>query len=112
MLRHSLTAVIARNEKWSGTSATEPYEVGWAQEVAVFITALKSEGLNKGNAAARVQMSPDGMRWVDEGTTLDVPTVVDGVSMARLRGFGNWLRVVAEIAPSGNASVIVTLHLK
>ena len=95
-LAHSHTAVIARNETWRGAAATEPYEAGWAREAVVFITSLRSEGLSAGNAAARVQISPDGMRWVDEGSRLDVPATANEVSVARVRHFGNWLRVLEE----------------
>lgn len=112
MLRHSHTAVIARNEVWTGSAATEPYEAGWAQEAAVFITSLSSSGLVEGNRAARVQISPDGMRWIDEGSALDVPAQADGVSAARIRHFGNWLRVVSNMPGASRAAVVVTLHLK
>jgi len=112
MLRHSHTAVIARNEVWSGQAETEPYEAGWAREAMVFITTLSSSGLAAGNGAARVQISPDGMRWVDEGSVLDVPAQMDGVSVARLQHFGNWLRVVSDMPAGSQAAVLVTLHLK
>jgi len=112
MLRHSHTAVIARNEVWAGSAETEPYEAGWAREAVVFITTLSSSGLAEGNRAARVQISPDGMRWVDEGSKLDVPAQTDGVSVARVRHFGNWLRVVSEMPAASRAAVLVTLHLK
>ncbi|RYF61029.1 MAG: hypothetical protein EOO27_03675 [Comamonadaceae bacterium] len=113
MLAHNHTAVIARNEIWAaGPAQTEPYEAGWAREAIVFLTSLRAAGLAAGNQAARVQMSPDGMRWADEGTTLDIPIQANGVSMARLRHFGNWLRVVADVPAGGEAAVVVTLHLK
>ena len=41
MLPENLTAVVARNESWTGASATEPYEAGWAKEAIVFVRALK-----------------------------------------------------------------------
>jgi hypothetical protein len=62
MIRESQTAVIARNERWSGAAATEPYEAGWATEAVIFIRALAdAPGLA---GMAHVEISPDGMRWV------------------------------------------------
>ena len=40
MLPHNATAVVARNETWTGKSASEPYECGWAREAIVFLRAL------------------------------------------------------------------------
>ena len=64
MLPENLTAVVARNEIWTGDSATEPYEAGWAKEVVVFVRALKEPigALPK----ARIEISADGMHWAPE----------------------------------------------
>jgi len=109
-LRESHSAVIARNERWEGTAATEPYEAGWASEAIVFVRALSLTG--GGPATARVQISPDGMHWADEGTYFELPHAPDGVTFARLRDFGNWIRIMAEL-PEGHAiTVLVTISLK
>lgn len=110
MLRESLTAVIARNETWTGASATEPYEAGWATEAVFFVRALKP---GKGaSSQAHVEISPDGMRWVREGASLVLPTAVDDIAVARVRHFGNWLRLAADMPGEAEATVLVTLHLK
>ena len=71
MLRESQTAVVARNERWAGSVATEPYEAGWAGEAVLFVRALKdAEGAP---GVARVEISPDGMRWVAEGSVFPLP---------------------------------------
>ena len=87
MLPQNVTAIVARNEEWRGMSATEPYECGWAHEALVFVRALKAEGMPAGGIV-RVQVSPDGMRWLDEGTTFPLPSVVDQQSFARVAHFG------------------------
>ena len=110
-MKESHSAIVARNEPWQGTAATEPYEVGWAREAIVFIRALDVSG-DSGNAAARVQLSPDGMRWVDEGTHFPLPARVDAVTFARVREFGNWLRVSAELPDGCVLKVLVTIALK
>lgn len=110
MLRESLTAVIARNETWAGASATEPYEVGWATEAVFFVRALKA---GKGAPVeAHVEISPDGMRWIREGTSLVLPTVIDELAVARVRHFGNWLRLASDLPDQAEATVLVSLHLK
>lgn len=111
MLPHNVTAIVARNEEWRGPSATEPYECGWAREAIVFVRALKVSGLPAG-VPARVQVSPDGMRWLDEGGTLTLPTSVDQQAWARVERFGSWLRVAADIPAGASISVLVTLQLK
>ena len=65
MLPENLTAVVARNETWTGESSTEPYEAGWAKEAIVFVRALRDP---KGKLPkARVEISADGMHWAPEG---------------------------------------------
>lgn len=111
MLRESHTAVVARNETWSGACATEPYEAGWASEAVIFMRTLSSSGLSSA-IKLQVQISPDGIRWLDEGSTLLLPDVVDGLSVARVKHFGNWLRVSGTLSSGATAKVLVTLHLK
>ena len=72
MLRESHTAIVARNERWTGEAATEPFEAGWASEAIFFLRALATDGPT-GEGRAHVQISPDGIRWVDEGTSAPVP---------------------------------------
>ena len=110
MLPENITAIPARNERWSGEAATEPYEAGWAHEAVVFVRALKDP---KGvQPKARVEISPDGMRWMPEGAEAPMPAAKDDMAVFRVRHFGNWLRVAADFAPGSESTVLVTLHLK
>jgi hypothetical protein len=110
MLPENITAVIARNERWTGHAATEPYEAGWAREAVFFVRALKQP---VGSAPiAWVELSPDGMHWVHEGTEFRMPSERDGVVMARLTRFGNWLRIATRFEDGAECTVLVTLHLK
>jgi hypothetical protein len=81
-LAESTTAVIVRGEKWEGVCASEPYEAGWAREAVLFLRLLAREG-ESGAALFRVQISPDGMRWVDEGATILVPEEPEQVTFAK-----------------------------
>jgi len=72
MIRRSFTAVIARNEPWTGEVATEPYECAWAGDANFFVRALDARGTLRA-AKARAQISPDGIHWVDERTAFLMP---------------------------------------
>lgn len=111
MLRESHNAVVARNEEWRGEVATEPYEAGWAVEALIFVRALHAEG-DTGGARFRVQISPDGMHWVDEGTSFPGPPRAGETRFARVAGFGNWLRIVATLPPGAMLKPLVTFCLK
>jgi hypothetical protein len=111
MLRESQTAVVARNETWEGHAATEPYEAGWALEAVVFVRALADPAGGE-PGLARVEFSPDGMRWLPEGTTFPMPRTRDETTVARVRHFGNWLRVATDLAPGVSIKVLVTFQLK
>lgn len=111
MLAPSVAAVVCRNETWRGRAETEPYECGWAREALIFVRALKPPRLPAGSGA-RVQISPDGMRWADEGTLLRFPDAEGALSFARVDRFGGWLRLAADLPDGSEITLIVTLHLK
>ena len=111
MLAESYTAVIARGEDWVDGSTTEPYEASWAREAIIMVRTLES-GTIKDGAKAHVQISLDGMRWVDEGTSLDISSTIDGISMARLGHFGHYLRLRAEMPDGMTGFMLATLSLK
>ncbi len=109
MPRQVYTAVVERNVTWEGEFATEPYEAGWAAEALIFIRVLKGDV--PGHSAA-VQISPDGIRWLDEGTRIMLPRHPDGLTMARVSHFGNWLRIAGKLPPGRNCTVLVYFVLK
>jgi hypothetical protein len=110
-LNENHTAVITRNETWAGACASEPYECGWAREAIVFLRALEFSGPAP-TARARVQISPDGIRWADEGTTIALPTQADAVAFGKVMHFGNWLRVVADLPLGTTMKALVAINLK
>lgn len=110
-LRENHTAVITRNESWAGQVASEPYECGWASEAIVFLRALDFSGPTP-TTPARVQISPDGIRWADEGTTIALPARADAVTFGKVKHFGNWLRVAAELPPGTTIRALVAINLK
>ncbi len=109
-LRRTYTAVVERNALWQGDFATEPYEAAWASEAIFFVRALADAVGTGGNA--RVQISADGIRWVDEGTTFDLPRSEDEITFCRVSHFGGWLRIAGTLAPNNRMAVLVSLALK
>ncbi len=110
MLPESHTAIVARNETWTGEATTQPYECGWAREAVFFVRALKPTVGDQPDFI--VEISPDGMRWVPEGTQLPLPAAQDEIAVARISNFGNWLRIRANFENGASNTVLVTLHLK
>lgn len=110
-MRQSHTAVLARNERWSGAVATEPYEVAWASEAIVFVRVLEPVAVPDGTEL-HVQISPDGMRWCDEGTRIALGGDPDVPTFARVRHFGGWLRLAGRLPEGFDAKVIAYLALK
>ena len=110
MIRRSHTAVVERNRVWSGTFQTEPYEAAWAGEAIFFVRTLEATGA-VGGSQARVQISPDGMRWCDEGTEVELCADA-GVAFAKVENFGGYLRLAGELFDGAEVRVIVYLALK
>ena len=110
MVRQSYTAVVERAQGASGRFDTEPYEVGWSTEAVVFIKVAR---LTEGAwVSATVQMSPDGIDWVEEGTAFE-PIEGNGLYFVRLSHYGAWLRLSGEIVgPGATADLMVYIALK
>ena len=109
-MREAITAVVARGDIWSGIAASEPYDVAWAGEAVIFLRSLGATG-NPQEARAWVQISPDGLRWVDEGSMLAIPDV-DGISSVRIRNFGTYLRIRTVLPEGASFKALVTISLK
>ena len=109
-MRRSYTAVVERNALWKGDFATEPYEAAWASEAIFFVRALEVSPDFSG--IARVQISADGIHWVDECTYIDLPREKDEVAFCKVSHFGGWLRIVGGVQPRREIRVLVSLALK
>ena len=95
-MRQIHTAVLERFGSFSADFATEPYEAGWAEE-AIFFVRIDAVDGTEPSMSGQVQISPDGITWIDEGTSLPL-TRQPGLVVARARHFGNWLRLACRVA--------------
>ena len=90
---------------------TFPYEVGWADEVIFFFTL---EHITQGNPVytATVQLSPDGVRWADDGETPVATISGEGVHIIKVApNFGNYIRLSVR-TEGGEAMLCVSIHCK
>ena len=116
-VRRSYTAIVERNVLWEGEFATEPYEAAWASEAIFFVRALDAMAVTTGDGdlemgTAMVQLSADGIHWVDEGTEFALPAEKDAVTFCRVSHFGGWLRITGEVRSPAELRVLVSLALK
>ncbi|MXZ21184.1 MAG: hypothetical protein F4Y84_11380 [Caldilineaceae bacterium SB0665_bin_25] len=109
MLRESYTAIVERSEALEGSFATEPYECGWAGEAIFFVRILERAG-NLEGITLHVQISPDGIRWCDEGTAIALGE--EEVAFGKVAHFGNWLRLSGRLPEGASMRAIIALSLK
>ena len=112
MIRNAYTAVIARGDLWEAQVFTEPYEAAWASEAVFFVHVLEATSGAGAVAVARVQISPDGIRWVDEGAVMDIAARAESLAFARVSNFGGWLRLAVDVPAGAGIKVVATLALK
>ena len=107
-MRQFAAAVLERHTEYTDTFPTEPYETAWASEAIFF---LRVEELTGEGAAVRadVQISADGIRWINEGTTFPA-IIAPGDAFVRLKDFGGWLRLSGRVTGE-DPRAKVTIHL-
>ena len=105
-MRQYNSAVVERNINFEGVFHTEPYEVGWATELIIFIRSLDGQG----DGVAEVEISPDGMRWCKEGTSFELPTSTEAITFGKISHFGNWVRLLVKTKKTFRG--LVTYSLK
>lgn len=94
-MRHFHHAVLDRHQTYTKAFASEPYEAAWAREAIFFLRVDAIHGPNTTLHVA-VQISPDGVNWLDEGSALP-PLREPGLHFLRVSHFGGWLRLRGEL---------------
>lgn len=101
-MQQSLTVVLERNIRLTGTFTTEPYEVAWAREARWFLHVLDIAGPDT-SLEATTQISPDGLHWCDldaHQISISEPDLVSWPA----REFGGWLRLKGTVAGESASS--------
>ncbi|HVX00892.1 MAG TPA: hypothetical protein VHA52_10720, partial [Candidatus Babeliaceae bacterium] len=107
-MRQFMTSVVEQRKDFTGSFSTHPIEVGWAREAIFFITVEECHGRGA-LLKAKVQISVDGVYWLDEGTAFD-PIDSRGQYFVRVSHFGGWLRLSGEIEGK-EGKFNLTIHL-
>lgn len=110
-MRNFYASAVERRIVVTETLASHPMEAGWASEAIFFLLIEEMDGENT-ELNVRVEISVDGINWITEGTVF--PRIEKpGHYFARVKHFGNWLRVSGVVAGKEPAvKVSVHLHLK
>jgi len=109
-MRNSVMVVLERLKDMGSEFATEPYEVGWASE-GIFFVRIEEPSPPDAVVRSVVQLSADGVNWVDEGSSLVSEGL--GSSFVRVSHFGGWLRLKGTVkSSSGEARLSIQLALK
>ena len=95
-MRQFQTTVLDFKFAYSTSFESSPFEAAWASEALYFIRVEEVAGENAA-LAAHVQISVDGIRWVDEGTCIGPLTSVGDYFM-KVSHFGGFLRLRVVIS--------------
>ncbi|WP_440710702.1 hypothetical protein [Herbiconiux sp. YIM B11900] len=100
------TSVIELRQPFENEVLTHPFECGWADEALFFVEVHDAdEGTT---LTLRVQLSADGIRWLDEGTEIST----SGSAFARVDHFGGFLRLAGSATDRDGATTPVTVSVR
>lgn len=110
-MRHFHASAVERRIYINNKLESHPIETGWASEAIFFLVVEEVNGENP-VLNARVEISPDGVNWIPEGTSFEDITS-PGRYFTKVSHFGNWLRLHGEVAGcEASFKLSVHLHLK
>jgi hypothetical protein len=107
-MRQFITTVVEQRKDFTDIVDTHPTEAAWAAEAIFFMTVEKVSG-KEVELKVKVQISPDGVNWLDEGTAID-PVTEKGQYFMKVNHFGGWLRLLGKIKGE-DAIFNLTIHL-
>jgi len=109
-MRNFQASSVEKRITVKGTCFSQPMEAGWASDAIFFLWIEEAANVQE-PLHVSVQISADGMNWIDEGTTLEgVQTT--GHYFVKAKHFGNWLRLAIKANETAILKLSVYLHLK
>ena len=108
-MRQSQSAVLERGVELDQVHETEPFEVAWAGEARWFVHFLRPAPGTE--VEFRVQISPDGLNWLDHESLPPVTREALGFLSIPVEKFGHWLRLRSE-RKSGDAAPLLRIYLE
>jgi len=107
-MRQFMTTTVEQRRVIQGPFDTHPMEAGWASE-AIFFIRIEEEMEPGSTYEAAVEISVDGVLWIEEGTRITGPD--DGIlSFVRVSHFGGLLRLKGDV--EGKLKMSIHLVLK
>ena len=109
-MRQFQASAVERRIYFKTHITSHPMEAGWASEAIFFLIVEEIKGA--ATVKAHVEISPDGINWIKEGSIF--PEITQpGFYFCKVSHFGNWLRVNGEIVGAdAEIKASVQLHLK
>lgn len=107
-MRQFSTTTVEQRKVFREDFDTHPMEAAWAVEAIFFIHAEEISGKDTALTAS-VQISFDGVHWVDEGTAFTSITTT-GIFFVKVKHFGGWLRLAGNVNGT-NPEYKLTIHL-
>ncbi|TCP56657.1 hypothetical protein EV191_101602 [Tamaricihabitans halophyticus] len=105
-MKNFYTSVVELRQRFDAAVETHPYECGWADEAIFFV---ETHDFSPGSRLTlRVQLSPDGIRWLDEGSELDITCT----GFIRVKHFGGFLRMAGRAVDTEGRPVPVTVSVR
>jgi Domain of unknown function (DUF6385) len=108
-MRQSQSAVLERGVELNKVHETEPFEVAWAGEARWYVQFLRAAP--GATVELRVQISPDGINWIDHESVSAVQSDAVGFLSIPVDRFGHWLRLRTE-QKSGDVSPLLRIYLE
>jgi hypothetical protein len=108
-MRQSQSAVMERGVTLDKVHETEPFEVAWASEARWFVQFYREAPGT--TVEFRVQISPDGINWIDHEAIRAVSADAVGFLSIPVTHFGHWLRLRSE-QKSGETAPMLRIYLE
>jgi hypothetical protein len=108
-MRQSQSAVLERGVDLVDVHETEPFEVAWAGEARWFVHFLRPA--ENTTVEFRVQISPDGINWIDHEAVAPVSSEASGFVSIPVTQFGHWLRLRSSLI-SGTPGPMLRVYLE
>jgi hypothetical protein len=102
------TSIVEFRRTFTDRIETFPMEAGWAAEAIFFVTAERDTPENA-LVTLGVQLSADGIRWVDEGSVLTFTG--PGERFLRVSHFGGFLRLAGAVTAPDDPRCTLTVRL-
>jgi hypothetical protein len=109
-MKQFMTSTVEQRKDFTGIFSTHPMEAGWSTEAIFFMTVENIKG-KEASLLVKVQISADGIHWMDEGTQFPIITEA-GHYFVKVRHYGGWLRLSGEINQSNQFNLTIHLVIK